>query len=235
MARVPADATAFPQRAAHFTMNVHTRWDDPAKDAACIGWARELFDRDRALRRRQRLRELHARGRAGPGRLAAYGGNLAAAARRSRPSTTRTTSSAATTTSPPPRWRTRRSSDFGPPAPRCRRLPLPRSTPPASRRHDRTADRPRRSHPHRPRLRRALVAGGAAALRRRPPPLQVRAPRPPRRHAAAALRDRRDDRPPRRRDRRAGAGRPSSASATASTIAPAAPRSPPRTRRGSPR
>ena len=43
MARVPGDATAFPQRASHLTMNVHTRWDDPAKDAACIGWARDLF------------------------------------------------------------------------------------------------------------------------------------------------------------------------------------------------
>jgi len=45
MARVPAEATAFPQRQAHFAMNVHTRWDDPAKDAACTAWARELFDR----------------------------------------------------------------------------------------------------------------------------------------------------------------------------------------------
>jgi FAD/FMN-containing dehydrogenase len=43
-ARVPADATPFPQRDAHFTMNVHTRWDDPAKDAECIAWARRLFD-----------------------------------------------------------------------------------------------------------------------------------------------------------------------------------------------
>jgi FAD/FMN-containing dehydrogenase len=25
-------------------MNVHTRWDDPAEDAACIAWARRLFD-----------------------------------------------------------------------------------------------------------------------------------------------------------------------------------------------
>ncbi|EPX82810.1 FAD-binding oxidoreductase [Salipiger mucosus] len=45
MARVPSGATAFPQRDAHFTMNVHTRWSDPAKDEACIGWARDLFDR----------------------------------------------------------------------------------------------------------------------------------------------------------------------------------------------
>jgi hypothetical protein len=44
MARVASDATAFPQRSAHFTMNVHTRWDDPAKDATCIGWARAVFD-----------------------------------------------------------------------------------------------------------------------------------------------------------------------------------------------
>lgn len=44
MARVAGDATPFPQRKAHFTMNVHTRWDDPARDMACIGWARALFD-----------------------------------------------------------------------------------------------------------------------------------------------------------------------------------------------
>lgn len=44
MARVSPDATAFPQRAAHFTMNLHTRWEDPAKDEACIGWARALSD-----------------------------------------------------------------------------------------------------------------------------------------------------------------------------------------------
>ena len=44
MARVAPDATAFPQRAAHFTMNVHTRWEDPGKDAACIAWARALSE-----------------------------------------------------------------------------------------------------------------------------------------------------------------------------------------------
>ena len=31
MSRVPATATAFPQRNAHFIMNVHTRWRDPAR------------------------------------------------------------------------------------------------------------------------------------------------------------------------------------------------------------
>jgi len=44
MARVAPDATPFPQRSAHFTMNVHTRWEDSAKDAACVAWARALFD-----------------------------------------------------------------------------------------------------------------------------------------------------------------------------------------------
>lgn len=44
MARVAPDATAFPQRTSHFTMNVHTRWDDPARDRQCIGWARNLFE-----------------------------------------------------------------------------------------------------------------------------------------------------------------------------------------------
>ena len=42
--RVAADATAFPQRTAHFIMNVHARWREPAMDQACISWARQLFD-----------------------------------------------------------------------------------------------------------------------------------------------------------------------------------------------
>lgn len=37
------DATAYVGRGAAFVMNVHGRWDDPARDEAVIGWARELF------------------------------------------------------------------------------------------------------------------------------------------------------------------------------------------------
>jgi FAD/FMN-containing dehydrogenase len=44
MARVPANATAWPNRNAHFIMNAHTRWRDKAQDAACIAWARQLSD-----------------------------------------------------------------------------------------------------------------------------------------------------------------------------------------------
>ena len=44
MARVPDGATAYGHRNAEFAINVHGRWADPAKDAACIGWARGLFD-----------------------------------------------------------------------------------------------------------------------------------------------------------------------------------------------
>ncbi len=44
MARVEPGSTAYPQRSAHFIMNVHTRWEDPGKDAQCIDWARELYD-----------------------------------------------------------------------------------------------------------------------------------------------------------------------------------------------
>jgi FAD/FMN-containing dehydrogenase len=44
MARVAADATAWPNRDAHFVMNVHTRWRDKAQDAACVAWARQLFE-----------------------------------------------------------------------------------------------------------------------------------------------------------------------------------------------
>jgi FAD/FMN-containing dehydrogenase len=43
VSRVPADATAYGHRIAQFVINVHGRWADPAKDAACISWARSLF------------------------------------------------------------------------------------------------------------------------------------------------------------------------------------------------
>jgi FAD/FMN-containing dehydrogenase len=43
VSRVPADSTAYGHRDAQFVMNVHCRWEDPAKDAACIAWARGLF------------------------------------------------------------------------------------------------------------------------------------------------------------------------------------------------
>ncbi len=45
MSRVSAGDTAFPQRNAHFTMNLHTRWEDPSKDDACISWARTLSEK----------------------------------------------------------------------------------------------------------------------------------------------------------------------------------------------
>ncbi len=41
--RVSNDATAYSHRDGQFVLNVHGRWDDPAKDAECIGWAREVF------------------------------------------------------------------------------------------------------------------------------------------------------------------------------------------------
>ncbi|WP_276246639.1 MULTISPECIES: FAD-binding oxidoreductase [unclassified Haladaptatus] len=44
MARVPAEATAYPHRDATYIMNVHTRWDDPALDDTCKAWAREYYD-----------------------------------------------------------------------------------------------------------------------------------------------------------------------------------------------
>jgi len=43
VSRVPADATAYAHRDAQFVLNVHGRWADPEKDAACIAWARQLF------------------------------------------------------------------------------------------------------------------------------------------------------------------------------------------------
>jgi FAD/FMN-containing dehydrogenase len=44
VARIPAEATPWPNRDAHFIMNVHTRWRDKAQDESCIGWTRQLFD-----------------------------------------------------------------------------------------------------------------------------------------------------------------------------------------------
>jgi FAD/FMN-containing dehydrogenase len=43
MKGVDPAATAYPHRDAEFIMNVHARWEDPAGDAACTGWARDVF------------------------------------------------------------------------------------------------------------------------------------------------------------------------------------------------
>jgi FAD/FMN-containing dehydrogenase len=43
VSRVANEATAYGHRDGQFVLNVHGRWDDRAKDAACIGWARKLF------------------------------------------------------------------------------------------------------------------------------------------------------------------------------------------------
>lgn len=42
-ARIAPTATAYACRPAQWAMNVHTRWTDPADDAACIAWARDFF------------------------------------------------------------------------------------------------------------------------------------------------------------------------------------------------
>jgi FAD/FMN-containing dehydrogenase len=44
VSRVPTEATAYTHRDAQFVLNVHGRWDDAAKDAECISWARALFE-----------------------------------------------------------------------------------------------------------------------------------------------------------------------------------------------
>ena len=41
--RVANEATAYSHRDGQFVLNVHGRWEDPAKDTECIGWARDLF------------------------------------------------------------------------------------------------------------------------------------------------------------------------------------------------
>ena len=43
-ARPAPDSAAYPHRDAHFVMNFHGRWENPADDARCIGWARDFFN-----------------------------------------------------------------------------------------------------------------------------------------------------------------------------------------------
>jgi FAD/FMN-containing dehydrogenase len=74
-ARVGASETAFPNRAPHFVMNLHTRWREAADDAACIAWARGFFD---AMRPHSTGVYVNFMPEDDAGRLAdAYGPNLA--------------------------------------------------------------------------------------------------------------------------------------------------------------
>jgi FAD/FMN-containing dehydrogenase len=41
--RPAPDVTAYAHRDTRFVMNVHGRWEDPAEDNRCIGWARDFF------------------------------------------------------------------------------------------------------------------------------------------------------------------------------------------------
>jgi len=41
--RPAPDSVAYAHRDAQFVMNVHGRWEDPADDKRCIGWARDYF------------------------------------------------------------------------------------------------------------------------------------------------------------------------------------------------
>ena len=61
--RVPSEATAYPHRDVGFHINLHTRWRDQADDAACIAWARSLFDACSPFASGGHLRELHTGGR----------------------------------------------------------------------------------------------------------------------------------------------------------------------------
>ena len=42
--RPTPESAAYAHRDAKFVMNVHGRWDDPADDKRCIGWARDFFN-----------------------------------------------------------------------------------------------------------------------------------------------------------------------------------------------
>jgi FAD/FMN-containing dehydrogenase len=41
--RPAVDATAYAHRDTRYAMNVHSRWQAPADDGRCIGWARDFF------------------------------------------------------------------------------------------------------------------------------------------------------------------------------------------------
>lgn len=45
--RVPADATAYPNRDTRYVANVHGRWEEPKDDKKCIKWARDFFEASR--------------------------------------------------------------------------------------------------------------------------------------------------------------------------------------------
>ncbi len=51
MGRVAPDAMAWSNREAHFVMNAHTRWRDPAQDDGCIAWAQRFSTRSPHSRR----------------------------------------------------------------------------------------------------------------------------------------------------------------------------------------
>lgn len=42
--RVDETATAYPHRDVEYVLNIHARWQEPADDERCAGWARGLFD-----------------------------------------------------------------------------------------------------------------------------------------------------------------------------------------------
>lgn len=72
MARVPADATAWSNRDAHFIMNAHGRWRDKQQGFSLHRMGSSVVRRCRALRVRKRLRQFHAGGRRRPGRAGVW-------------------------------------------------------------------------------------------------------------------------------------------------------------------
>ncbi|MEF8861890.1 MAG: FAD-binding oxidoreductase [Haloarculaceae archaeon] len=41
---VPVGGTAYPHRGAEFLMNLHTQWENPEQDEACMSWARDFHE-----------------------------------------------------------------------------------------------------------------------------------------------------------------------------------------------
>ncbi len=193
MARVAADATAFPTATPHFVDERARALGRPARRCRLHRLGARSLRRNGAARHRRRLRQLHARGRrrrpARPTAATWRGCSEVKAEVRPRqplpaePRRPRRTPSAPRRTEPPRPL----------PAPPPRRAP-------ASRADVRTVPHPRRSQPH---ARASGVSGGRRSGCSASPTSTSASPSAS--PAAAArcspLWDRRDPRPPRRRDR----------------------------------
>ena len=92
IARVPAEATAFPHRAARWLLNIPASWVDPADTEQEVAWVRDTFAAIQPYASGRGVRELHGGRRRGRGRDGVREHARQAAARSRRRTTHRTCS-----------------------------------------------------------------------------------------------------------------------------------------------